>query len=113
MYQSLVQLAADKITVTNKPVVSLSLSADDWALYGGYDDAPAKYSGRDNLAVALNEWISQAINTSENRSEAMRRCLSILDKHSDMGCDDTEGRTMLEIIMTAAYGHAIEGVNHE
>jgi hypothetical protein len=106
MFRSLVELAGDKISVVNKPSVKLSLSADDWALYGGYDDAPEEYANRDNVAVALNDYIAEAINTSQSRSEAVRRCLSILDKYSDSGCDDTEGRVMLEIIITAAYGQS-------
>lgn len=93
----------EKIKVVNKPSVTLSLSADDWSLYDDYDGT-GRYANRDNVAVALNEYIAEAINTSKDRTEALRRCMSILDKYSESGCADTEGRYMLEDIFKATYG---------
>jgi hypothetical protein len=54
-----------------------------------------RYAARENVAVALNERIANAINTSQNRGEAYRRCVSILERYSDMGAADTEGRYVL------------------
>lgn len=92
-----------KIKVDRKPVVTLGLNADDWALYGDHDGTGC-HANRESVAVALNDYISDAINTSDDRTHALKRCRSILDKHSDSGADDTEGREVLSMIFTAAFG---------
>ena len=102
-YQTLADIYASKITVVTNPQVTLSLTADDWELYGDYDDT-GRYANRENVAVALNDQISNAINTSKNRTEAYGRCSSILDRYSDSGASDTEGRYVLDTILKLAYG---------
>jgi hypothetical protein len=103
MYRSTAEIIGEKISVVNRPSVKLSLSADDWALYDDYDDT-GRYANRENVAVALNDYISDAINTSDDKAHALKRCMSILDKYSDSGANDTEGREVLSMIFTAAFG---------
>ena len=100
-YRTLEEIYAVKITVVSNPQVTLTLTADDWQLY---DDDTGRYAARENVAVALNERIANAINTSQNRGEAYRRCVSILERYSDMGAADTEGRYVLGTILKLAHG---------
>jgi hypothetical protein len=101
MYQSLTNLYEDKITVVSNPQVTLTLNADLWGLYG---DDTGRYANRETVAVALNDQISNAINTSKHRSEALHRCIFILERYSESGAADTEGRDVLYIILKLAYG---------
>jgi hypothetical protein len=103
LYQSLAQSAGDKIKVVHKPHVTLSLNADDWALYDDHNDM-GRYAHRENVAMCLNDYIANVINTSDDRAQALKRCAALLEKHSYMGCNDTEGRVVLETIMTSAFG---------
>jgi thioredoxin-like negative regulator of GroEL len=103
-YQTISDIYANKITVVSNPQVTLTLTADDWELYSDYDDT-GRYAARENVAVALNERIANAINTSQNRDEAYRRCVSILERYSDTGAADTEGREVLYDIFELAYGN--------
>jgi hypothetical protein len=103
MYRSTAEIIGEKISVVNRPSVKLSLSADDWALYDDYDNT-GRYANRDNVATGLNDYIANAINTSNDRAQSFKRCKALLEKHSYMGCNDTEGQVVLEIIMTSAYG---------
>lgn len=96
-------MLTQKITVVNQPKISLKLTADDWELYSDYDDT-GRYANRENVACALNDFISEAINTSEDMKRAFNRCLSILQKYSDSGANDTEGRSVLNFIFQQAYG---------
>lgn len=102
-YQTISDIYAEKITVVSNPQVTLRLTADDWELYSDYDDT-GRYANRENVAVALNEQIANAINTSQNRGEAYRRCVSILERYSDSGAADTEGRYVLGTILKLAHG---------
>ena len=102
-YRTLAEIFADKIVVVQNPKVKLTLSADDWELLGRYNDT-GRFANRENVAVALNDQISEAINTSANMEEAFKRCSSILTRHSDYGAADTEGREMLETIFELTYG---------
>jgi hypothetical protein len=102
-YRTLSEIYAEKITVVHNPQVTLSLTADDWELYGDYDST-GRYANRENVAVALNEQIAYAINTSKNQGEAYRRCLSILERYSDAGANDTESRYVLGTILKLAHG---------
>lgn len=102
-YRTLAEIFADKITVVHNPKVKLTLSADDWGLFYDEDMGP-QASNRDNVAVALNDQVSEAINTSATVEEAFKRCSSILTRHSDYGAADTEGRDMLETIFEMTYG---------
>jgi hypothetical protein len=101
MYQSLTNLYEDKITVVSNPQVALSLTADDWGLY---DDDTGRYANREAVAVALNDQISNAINASKHRSEALHYCTFILERYSESGAADTWGRDVLYIILKLAYG---------
>jgi hypothetical protein len=98
-YRTLEEIYAEKITVTHNPQVKLTLDADDWALYDDFDN-----HNRINVAVALNDRISNAINTSASRDEAFKRCLSILSLYSDGGAYDTEGRDTLYVVFNLVYG---------
>ena len=100
-YRTLKEIYAEKITVVSNPQVTLTLTADDCELY---NDDTGRYAARENVAVALNERIANAINTSQNRGEAYRRCVSILERYSDMGAADTEGRYVLGTILKLAHG---------
>ena len=103
-YRTLKEIYAEKITVVSNPQVTLTLTADDWELYSDDSDDTGRYAARENVAVALNERIANAINTSQNRGEAYRRCVSILERYSDMGAADTEGRYVLGTILKLAHG---------
>jgi hypothetical protein len=105
MYRSTAEIIGEKISVVNRPSVKLSLSADDWALYDDHSDK-GRYAHRENVAMGLNDYIANAINTSDDRAQAFKRCKALLEKHSYMGCNDTEGQVVLEIIMTSAYGQS-------
>jgi hypothetical protein len=61
-YRTLEEIYAEKITVVSNPQVTLTLTADDWELY---NDDTGRYAARENVAVALNERIANAINTSQ------------------------------------------------
>ena len=105
-YQTLADVYASKITVVTNPQVTLTLSADDWALYSDSDsyENTRLYANRETVAGALNYQISNAINTSKHRSEAFTRCICILERYSESGAADTEGRDVLYIILKLAYG---------
>jgi hypothetical protein len=103
MYRSTAEIIGEKISVVNRPSVKLSLSADDWALYDDHNDK-GRYAHRENVAMGLNDYIANVINTSDDRAQALKRCAALLEKHSYMGCNDTEGRVVLETIMTSAFG---------
>jgi PHD/YefM family antitoxin component YafN of YafNO toxin-antitoxin module len=105
-YRTLTEIFADKVTVVNNPQVTLTLSADDWALYSdsdSYEDTRL-YANREIVAVALNDQISNAINTSPHRSEAFTRCICILERYRESGAADTEGREVLWDILNLTYG---------
>ena len=88
---------ASKIQVVNNPKVSLSLTADDWQLYG--------YRGREIAAENLNRRIESAINSAlEPHENKFRRCTEALDRWSHYGAADTEGYDMLRIIFYSVFG---------
>jgi hypothetical protein len=105
-YRTLTEIFADKVTVVNNPQVTLTLSADDWALYSDSDsyENTRLYANREIVAVALNDQISNAINTSPHRSEAFTRCICILERYRESGAADTEGREVLWDIFNLTYG---------
>jgi hypothetical protein len=100
-YQTISDIYANKITVVSNPQVTLTLTADDWQLY---DDDTGRYANRKNVAVALNDQVSNAINTSPHRSEAFHRCICILERYRESGAADTEGREVLYDILELTYG---------
>ena len=88
---------ASKIQVVNNPKVSLSLTADDWQLYG--------YRGREIAAENLNRRIESAINSAlEPHENKFRRCTEALDNWSHYGAADTEGYDMLRTIFSTVFG---------
>ena len=108
-YRTLKEIYAEKITVVSNPQVTLTLTADDWELYSdstlcSQGHANLETMWREPVAVALNDQIANAINTSQNRDEAYRRCVSILERYSDTGAADTEGREVLYDILELTYG---------
>jgi hypothetical protein len=105
-YRTLTEIFADKVTVVNNPQVTLTLSADDWALYSDSDsyENTRLYANRETVAGALNYQISNAINTSKHRSEAFHHCICILERYSESGAADTEGREVLWAILNLTYG---------
>ena len=105
-YRTFDEIFEDKVTVVSTPQVTLTLSADDWELYSdsdSYEDTRL-YANREIVAVALNDQISNAINTSPHRSEAFTRCICILERYRESGAADTEGREVLWTIFKLTYG---------
>jgi hypothetical protein len=75
-------------------VVSLSLTADDWALYH-IDD-------REQTANNLNQAVSVALNNFYP-AEARKKIQEALDKYSKWGAADTEGHDTVQRIWDLFY----------
>ena len=108
-YRTLKEIYAEKITVVSNPQVTLTLTADEWQLYSdstlcSQGHANLETMWREPVAVALNDQIANAINTSPHRSEAFHRCICILERYRESGAADTEGREVLYDILELTYG---------
>lgn len=75
-------------------VITLSLTADDWALYN--------IEGRDDAAIALNEAVSVALNYL-TKGGAIGKIEEALEKYSDWGANDTEGHATVRQILGLFY----------
>ena len=89
-----------KIKITRS--VDLSLSADDWGLYG--------LPGRDRAADGLNLLVSQSINAALNRAEAREKCTQHLDQFRAFGAADSEGRAMLGQILSKMWPQVSQAI---
>lgn len=87
----------NNVTITHTPTISLALTADQWALY--------HISGRDQCAHRLNRDVAQAINEALGAAEAREAVGGVLDSECEFGADDTEGRYVMEKLLSLAYPH--------
>ena len=83
------------VHIHHQPLATITLTADDWALYGN--------EGRDNAAKELSRLAEQAINTSANRSEVETKLSRALELYSEFGANDTEGRGVMYELFDAAF----------
>jgi hypothetical protein len=92
------------ITVTYNPQIKLTLTADDWQLYGGED-----YPLRDMVARNLNANIQQVLNDPDcNDREKKQVCWNYLRMYDNYGASDTEGMAMLDTIFYEFFGPTYE-----
>lgn len=88
------------ITVTRNPQITLTLTADDWQLYGGED-----YPSRDRVARDLNTSIQDILNdTFRTDSEKKQACWEWLRLYDNYGASDTEGMAVLDTIFCEFFG---------
>ena len=93
------------VYVKRNPTIKLSLTADDWQLYGGED-----YPYRDSVAVSLNRGIEDILDTSSNfysQVEKIKRCHVLLFHYKDYGASDTEGYAVLDYILREFFGEEL------
>jgi hypothetical protein len=96
MYRTFEQIFSDRIQVKHNPQVKLTLTADDWQLYG--------CERRDIAARTMNQQIADAIHCAGSRSRAYMECQRILKRWEEFGAADTEGWAMLDYIFCTVYG---------
>jgi hypothetical protein len=75
-------------------IVSLSLTADDWALYN--------IDGREDVALILNEAVSVALTWSD-KPIARVKIAKALEEYSKWGANDTEGHATVQRIWDLFY----------
>lgn len=75
-------------------IVSLSLTADDWALYD--------IEGREDVALILNEAVSVALTWSD-KPLARVKIAKALEEYSKWGANDTEGHATVQRIWDLFY----------
>ena len=75
-------------------VITLSLTADDWALYH------IKY--REDAALRLNQAVSNALNNF-TKGGAITHIEKALKENSQWGADDTEGHATVRQILDLFY----------
>lgn len=76
--------------------VTLTLTADQWGLYG--------MEGREMAASFLNLAVAKAINTTTDQREAYALSLEALSGKSNFGAADGEGEQTLGMIFDKVYG---------
>jgi hypothetical protein len=92
------------ITVTLNPQIKLTLTADDWQLYGGED-----YPSRDMVARDLNANIQQILNDPDRTDREKKwACSDYLGVHNNYGASDTEGWAVLDTIFCEFFGPTYE-----
>lgn len=95
-----------RIDVKRTVKIKLSLTADDWQLYGRHGDE--EYKEREDVARALNQAVELALNGPGPDHERVARAFRLLDQMTPrrFGAADTEGRGMLhEICHIAGIDH--------
>jgi len=84
------------IHVHIRRVFTLSLTADDWALYSYDNDGALMTEKRDAAAREINRVAEEALNSADLTIAGTRAAIEeVLKKYSDLGADDTEGRTVM------------------
>lgn len=83
------------VHIRYQPHATITLTADQWALYG--------IEGRDTAAKELSYLAELAINTSANRSEVETKLSKALELYSEFGANDTEGRVVMYELIDAAF----------
>ena len=89
-----------KIQYHNGPAVSLNFDADDWQLYNAEDDV--EIMERDFVAMDLNHELEQRILHAPTRAQFQLG--DMLEKHSNWGAADTEGRAHVNFVLDNVYG---------
>ena len=74
--------------------ISLSLTADEWALY--------HIDGRDAAALCLNQAVSVALTWSD-KPLARVKIAKALEEYSKWGANDTEGHVVVRQILDLFY----------
>lgn len=85
-------MVSDHVHITK--AVSLSLTADDWALYN--------IEGRDDVAICLNQAVSVALTWSD-KPVARVKIQKALEEYSKWGAADTEGYVTVQQIWDLFY----------
>jgi hypothetical protein len=76
--------------------VAIDASADDWELY----DKP----GRDEAAIALNEYFTDLVNQGCTRDEVENGMWPKLKEYSELGAADSEGIRFMELLLYRTFG---------
>ena len=84
-------------------IITLSLTADDWALYSYDNDGALMTEQRDAAAREINRVAEAALN-SLTITGAKAAIEEVLRKHEAIGADDTEGRTVMYELLTLIVG---------
>jgi len=85
-------------------VFTLSLTADDWALYRYDNDGALMTENRDAAAREINRVAEEALNNADLTFSDTRDAIeAVLDKYWELGAADTEGRAvMYELLLLSA-----------
>jgi hypothetical protein len=83
------------MSVTLRPIVALTLTADDWQLYD--------LEGRDTVALRLNRLVEESINEAHTMSDAIKGINEALVYFRHFGANDSEGVAVARWIMQRAY----------
>ena len=77
-------------------VFTLSLTADDWALYSYDNDGALMTEKRDAAAREINRVAEEALNNADLTFSDTRDAIeAVLEKYYDLGAEDTEGRAVM------------------
>lgn len=81
-----------------KRVFTLSLTADDWALYGDNDGRLT--AQRNAAALELNRAAQEALNSGDLTLAGVQAAIEeALEKHSGLGAADTEGYSVMHDLL--------------
>lgn len=79
-----------------KRVFTLSLTADDWALYRFDNDGVAMTEKREAVARDINRVAEEALNSGDLTLAGTRAAIeAVLSKYSNFGAEDTEGYSVM------------------
>lgn len=84
-----------------KRKVELSLTADDWSLYGDNDGHLT--DRRNEAAREINKVAEHAL-SNYTRTEAYWVIREVLEKYSSLGAADTEGYAVMHDLLDTVYG---------
>lgn len=86
-------------------VFTLSLTADDWALYRYDNDGALMTEKRDAAAREINRVAEEALNNADLTITDTRVAIeSVLEKYWELGAADTEGRDVMFDLLSLKAG---------
>jgi hypothetical protein len=85
------------LTITNKPTISLSLTANDWELY-------SPLPGAAQAARELNRALEEAVNSGLDRVQTFTAVWPVFQEHTMIGATDSEPMWHLDRVLDAVFG---------
>ena len=93
--------------VHNRRVYTLSLTADDWALYSYDNDGVLMTEKRDTAAREINRVAEEALNSADLTITGAKAAIEeVLKKYWELGANDTEGRTVMYGLLALKAGES-------